>query len=123
MSKMCLYVVARGLRSCSRYVSVLVPITRLTVTHQEYDGALSFATDAWTSPNHKPYVAVTVHFEKDGVAVLMLLDLVDVVRSHSGLNLAVAFATILDDFGIADKVSFSVTSSLESTYQSPRSLV
>ena len=35
----------------------------------------------------------------------MLLDLVEVVESHSGLNLVLAFTKILDDFGIADKVS------------------
>jgi hypothetical protein len=35
----------------------------------------------------------------------MLLDLVEVAESHSGSNLALAFAKILDDFGIADKVS------------------
>ena len=67
---------------------------------------MSFATDAWTSPNHKAYVAVTVHFEEGGVLISMLLDIVEVARSHSGLNLAAAFAKILDDFGIADKVSF-----------------
>jgi hypothetical protein len=35
----------------------------------------------------------------------MLLDIVEVARSHSGLNLAAAFAKILEDFGISDKVS------------------
>jgi hypothetical protein len=35
----------------------------------------------------------------------MLLDLVEVAKSHSGLNLAAAFAKILDDFGISEKVS------------------
>src|ERR1700690_3554268 len=35
----------------------------------------------------------------------MLLDLVEVDKSHSGVNLAAAFALILDEFGIADKVS------------------
>jgi len=34
----------------------------------------------------------------------MLLDLVEVPRSHSGLNLAAAFAKILEEFGISDKV-------------------
>ena len=34
----------------------------------------------------------------------MLLDIVEVACSHSGLNLAAAFAKILDDFGISDKV-------------------
>jgi hypothetical protein len=35
----------------------------------------------------------------------MLLDLVEVAKSHSGLNLAAAFAKVLEDFGISDKVS------------------
>ena len=34
----------------------------------------------------------------------MLLDLVEVARSHSGLNLAAAFAKVLEDFGILEKV-------------------
>jgi hypothetical protein len=34
----------------------------------------------------------------------MLLDLVEVPCSHSGFNLVAAFAKILDDFGISDKV-------------------
>jgi hypothetical protein len=76
-----------------------------TDSYKEHDGRLSFATDAWTSPNHKAYMAVTVHFENKGVPVAMLLDLVEVARSHSGLNLAVAFATVLEEFGIAEKVS------------------
>jgi hypothetical protein len=35
----------------------------------------------------------------------MLLDIVQVAQSHSGANLAAVFAQILEDFGIADKVS------------------
>ncbi|KIM36852.1 hypothetical protein M413DRAFT_52502, partial [Hebeloma cylindrosporum] len=58
---------------------------------QEHEGALHFATDAWTSLNHKAYVAVTVHFENEGVPVAMLLDIVEVACSHSGINLAAAF--------------------------------
>ena len=73
---------------------------------QEHNGALNFATDAWTSPNHKVYVAVTVHYQNLGVPISMLLDLVEVVCSHSGFNLAKAFVNILEDFGISDKVSF-----------------
>jgi hypothetical protein len=78
---------------------------RIAKILQEYEGALSFATDAWTSPNHKAFVAVTVHLEINGTPLCMLLDLVEVARSHSGANLAAAFTKILDDFGIADKVS------------------
>ena len=50
-------------------------------------------------------MAVTVHFEQDGVPVTMLLDIVEVAKAHSGANLASAFAKILEDFGVSDKVS------------------
>jgi len=43
----------------------------------------------------------------------MLLDIVDVGKSHSGLNLAVAFAKILDDFEISDKGSYTSTKELQ----------
>lgn len=78
---------------------------RIAKMLQEHEGALSFATDAWTSPNHKALVAVTVHFENDGVPMSMVLDLVEVAMSHSGVNLASAFAHILQEFGISEKVS------------------
>jgi hypothetical protein len=65
---------------------------------------LNFATDAWTSPNNKAYVAVTVHFEEKGIPICLLLDVVEVARSHTGVNLAIAFADILKDYEIEDKV-------------------
>jgi hypothetical protein len=51
------------------------------------------------------FIAVTVHFEKDGEPMCILLDLVEVAESHSDINLAAAFAKVLDDFGISEKVS------------------
>ncbi len=53
----------------------------------------------------KAHAAVTVHFEQQGVPVLMLLDVVEVPHPHSCANLATAFAEILEEFGIADKVN------------------
>ena len=50
-------------------------------------------------------MAVTVHFENQGVPMVMLLDIVELARSHSGFNLVGAFAKILEDFRISDKVS------------------
>jgi hypothetical protein len=90
---------------------------------QSYNGELNFATDAWTSPNHKAFVVLTVHLEQDGTPLCLVLDIVEVAQvwtyhdskppftdkpipqSHSGLNLATAFAKILQEFGIVDKVS------------------
>ena len=72
---------------------------------QQYPGKLSFSTDAWTSPNHKAFIAVSVHLEKEGTPMSFLLDMVEVARSHSGVNLAIAFAGVLEGFGIEHKVS------------------
>ena len=72
---------------------------------QEYKGDLNFATDAWTSPKHKALIAVTVHFEANGMPMSILLDLVEVAEPHSGMTLAAVFAHILDDFGVSEKVS------------------
>ena len=68
---------------------------------------LSFGTDAWTSPNSKVYIAVTVHLEQNGVPLSLLLDIVEVAESHSGKNLAAAFTKILNEFGITEKVSLA----------------
>lgn len=95
---------------------------------REYEGKLSFATDAWTSPNHRAFVAVTVHLEVKGEPLCMLLDIVEVSKvsthfvcmhehivdagvrqSHNGVNLAKAFADILQEFGIEKKVSGLLT--------------
>ena len=71
---------------------------------QEYEGQLNYATDTWTSPNHKVFVVFTVHFAHEGTPVSMLLDLVEVAKLHSGANLAAAFAKVLEDFWISDMV-------------------
>jgi hypothetical protein len=83
---------------------------------QDHDGDLNFATDAWTLPNHKAFIAVTVHFEIDGVAMSMLLDMKEVATSHSGVNLAAAFAQIIDEFGISAKVSNEMIQGSMRTY-------
>jgi len=72
---------------------------------QEHPGKLSFGMDGWTSSNHKAFVAIMVHLEIDNKPMSMLLDLVEVATAHSGINLAAAFAAVLKEFGIADKIS------------------
>ena len=49
-------------------------------------------------------MAFMVHFENKGVLVLMLLDLIELTKSHSGINLAAVFSKVLKGFGISDKV-------------------
>jgi hypothetical protein len=74
---------------------------------KEYDGRLNFMTNAWTSPNGKAFIALTVHFEENGAPACNLLDILELVQLHSRQNLATAIVNILDDFGISDKVRVS----------------
>jgi len=48
---------------------------------QEHRGALHFATDCWTSPNRRAYMAVTVRYATDGVITEWLLDIVALAQS------------------------------------------
>ena len=56
---------------------------------QKYEGKLHFATDAWTSPNHQAYVALTVHFEHNGAPVCLILDVVEVAKVSEMPNISI----------------------------------
>ncbi|KAJ7831097.1 hypothetical protein B0H13DRAFT_1579474, partial [Mycena leptocephala] len=45
---------------------------------ENYNGRVSFATDAWTSPNHRAFVAWTVHLQHEGQPLVFLLDVFEV---------------------------------------------
>ncbi|KAJ7896331.1 hypothetical protein B0H14DRAFT_2333446 [Mycena olivaceomarginata] len=49
---------------------------------ENYNGRLSFATDAWTSPNHQAFVAWTVHLQHKGQPLVFLLDVFEVPEVH-----------------------------------------
>ena len=50
---------------------------RIAKLLREHPGHLHFATDAWTSPNHRAFVAWTVHLEYEGEMLAFLLDIVE----------------------------------------------
>ena len=52
----------------------------------------------------KPMLAFIVHFKHKRALISMLLDLVEVAKSHLGENLVAAFAKVLEEFGISHKV-------------------
>ncbi|PPQ81718.1 hypothetical protein CVT26_007780, partial [Gymnopilus dilepis] len=62
------------------------------------------------------YVAITVHLEHEGNPLTMLLDIVEVAKSHTGENLALEFAEVLGTFGIKDKVGDFERSRAEGLY-------
>ncbi|KAL6298221.1 hypothetical protein BKA93DRAFT_744576, partial [Sparassis latifolia] len=59
---------------------------RIAKMLQKYDGDLNFATNAWTSPNHKAFVAVSVHLEREGEPLAMVLNVVEVAQVHYPLS-------------------------------------
>lgn len=50
---------------------------------QEHPGCVHFATDAWTSPNHRMFVAWTLHLEFEGEMLAFLLDVVKLPEVNS----------------------------------------
>lgn len=77
---------------------------RISKMLQDYDGALNFATDCWTSPNHGAYMAITVHFLYRDEPLALLLDIIEVPRSHTGKALAEEFSQVLVEMELSKKV-------------------
>ncbi|RDX39995.1 hypothetical protein OH76DRAFT_1366894, partial [Lentinus brumalis] len=77
-------------RMISRDLKLIFAVRRGRVSKMlvAYPGRLHFATDAWTSPNHWPFVAFTVHLELKGMAFSMLLDLVELSKVRTSHSLA-----------------------------------
>ncbi|KAJ7822086.1 hypothetical protein B0H14DRAFT_2370914, partial [Mycena olivaceomarginata] len=57
---------------------------RIVSMLENYNGRVSFATDAWTFPNHRAFVAWTAHLQHEGQPLVFLLDIFEVpeVRLH-----------------------------------------
>ncbi|KAG2091017.1 uncharacterized protein F5147DRAFT_748161 [Suillus discolor] len=46
----------------------------------EYDGKINFTTDAWSSPNHRAFVAFSVHLEHNGIPLSLPLNIIEVAK-------------------------------------------
>ncbi|KAF7763751.1 hypothetical protein Agabi119p4_8288 [Agaricus bisporus var. burnettii] len=79
-------------------------VKKISEILQSSDSRLHFATDCWTSPNYRAYMAVTVQYEIHGRIHSWLLDIRELAHRHSGVALAAEFLKVLNDFGITDKI-------------------
>ncbi|KAE9407640.1 hypothetical protein BT96DRAFT_763042, partial [Gymnopus androsaceus JB14] len=61
--------IQESFQQCDEKVSALL---------QNYPGRLSFATDAWTSPNHRAMAAWTAHLQHEGKPLVFLLDVFEI---------------------------------------------
>jgi hypothetical protein len=60
------------------FIDISKTCTHYPRTPQDYPGDISFATDAWTSSNHKSFVAITAHIvDDDGEPLVILLDFLE----------------------------------------------
>ncbi|KAH9045980.1 hypothetical protein EDB84DRAFT_1265619, partial [Lactarius hengduanensis] len=67
-------------KTVSRDIQAAFDKCRLRVDRilKGHSGKINFATDAWTSPNHRAFVAWTVHLHDAGHVLVFLLDIVEV---------------------------------------------
>ncbi|KAJ6473782.1 hypothetical protein C8R45DRAFT_835183 [Mycena sanguinolenta] len=65
-------------RTIALFIHHDISATRNRSWMQEYPGRISFATDAWTSPNDRAFVAWTVHLQHEGHPLVFLLDIYEV---------------------------------------------
>ncbi|CAB5376032.1 unnamed protein product [Rhizophagus irregularis] len=93
--------------------TVKTDILKLYKTHQSNmqdllqntPGKISFAIDAWTSPNIIGFLGITGHFiDVDWNLRNVLVDFIDLSGPHSGANLAKAFAACLQEKKILTKI-------------------
>jgi hypothetical protein len=96
---------------------------RIAKLLQDHPGHIHIATDAWTSTNHRAFVAWTVHLEHEGCMMAFLLDIVEVPESHTGLTLAKAFQKMLESYKLEKKVRKILPLLFQSHVSSCRSLV
>ena len=67
--------------------------------------SISLTCDLWTSPNTKAILALTGHWiNKDWELKEILIDVVEVLGQHTGVNIASYVVKSLDEFGITDKI-------------------
>ncbi|KAJ3753645.1 hypothetical protein EV360DRAFT_53123, partial [Lentinula raphanica] len=84
---------------------------RLAKDLQEYEYLLPIQLDCWTSPNHKAFMSIVTNIlcksELDGSEELteILLAFVELLRSHSTINMAKTVIETLDEYSVHEKVS------------------
>ena len=78
----------KNLLSVRLHVSLCV--LYMLISSQEYPGRVSFATDAWTSPNHRGFLAWTIHLEHEGRMLAFVLDIIEVPEVSSTALLRVS---------------------------------
>jgi len=72
---------------------------------EKLDSKVSFTTDCWTSPNNISFMGITAHYiDNDWTLQSVTLDFLPLSDPHTGLNLSIAFSSVLEKFSLTEKV-------------------
>ena len=98
-------------RTAQRYLDTTVQEQQKKVLERLPDESrLSIALDCWTSPFSQAFMAITGYFlDQDWEYCEVLLGFEPLYGSHAGSNLSVTVLQILQEHGIADRVSSITT--------------
>ncbi|KAF7777784.1 hypothetical protein Agabi119p4_3856 [Agaricus bisporus var. burnettii] len=70
---------------------------------KDLPGKIHLGTDAWTSPNNRSFISVTIQYKVDGSIQSYVLDVVELPRRHTGQQLAEYLAQVVENFGLEKK--------------------
>jgi hypothetical protein len=77
-------------------------------------GKIHISFDLWTSRNLLTLCGIVAHFiDKRGRLSIFLLSLPEIIGSHTGLNIAEGVTTIINEFGLKDRIGYFVLDNAE----------
>lgn len=71
---------------------------------RKQESCFHIALDCWTSPNHRAFMAITIHFEFRGQMLEFLLDFIELPVSHTGKNMARYLTAVLHRYEVQHKI-------------------
>lgn len=78
---------------------------QLRIDFSKLKSRVSVSLDAWTSPNHHPFLGIMVHFIDNEYRIRReVLGFENLTGVHSGINMAGTVWSVLAEFGLLDKV-------------------
>lgn len=78
---------------------------QLKIDFSRLKSRVSVSLDAWTSPNHHPFLGILVHYIDNEYKICReVLGFEIMTGVHSGANMAHTVWSVLADFGLLDKV-------------------
>lgn len=84
---------------------------------RQLESRVSLSLDAWTSPNHHPFLGIVIHFIDNTYTVRREVLGFEILSGiHSGMNMAEKIWSVLDEYDLLDKVGDNIDVSAPINY-------